>query len=191
VNQSGIGMHAGGDVLTIHGRTSQFTVEGYGQTFTVHIDTGTTSTKTAFMLIDLSDTSNWKHTTGTDHISLDMLLIEADPSSQYLGEIKLGFLSNVDGTNGDLNIILDIDLRQKADLIIEEIEYGTHGFHLRTSSHFGPIEADDVLWQTDVDLRGPDGGVAAYPSGNGDMVMLIERSAGDIDVSITLGYETV
>ena len=37
---------------------------------------------------------------------------------------------------------------------------------------------------------GPDGS-EAYPSGNGDMVMLVERDQGSVNVSATIGYEAV
>lgn len=179
----------GGDLITKDGRTSQFVVSGYTNTFTVHLDAQSISARQAFMLIDLSDTGNWPHTE-TGHINLEYLIIESDPDTSYLGEIKIGFLSNVDATDGDFNQILDIDQARSSDLLVEVINFGSHGFDCETDHHFGPIDANEVLFQTDVDLVGPPGGVAAYPSGAGDLVMLIERSAGTVDVSITIGYET-
>ena len=35
------------------------------------------------------------------------MIVEVDPDGSYLGEIKFGFLSNVDGTNGDFNQLAD------------------------------------------------------------------------------------
>ncbi len=173
---------------TRHGRTSLYTVGGYSDTRTMHLDTGSITAQKAFMLVDISDTTNWKHT-GTDHIVIRHILLEADPDASYLGEIKIGFLSGVTGTNGDLNNIIDLDLRKKSDLIIEDITF-SGGFHCQTSTHFGPIDADSLLFQTDVDLAGPDGNTS-FPSGDGDLVMLVELSAGTVDVSVTLVYETV
>ena len=181
----------GGDLITKDGRTSQFVASGFTDTQTVHFDVQSVAAQTAYMLIDLSDTTNWKHT-NTGHINLEYLIIEVDPDAAYLGEIKLGFLVDVDATNGDFHQILDIDMAKKSDLFVENLNFGSHGFHCETDHHFGPITANSTLFQTDVNLGGPDDpATITYPSGNGDLVLLIERSAGIVDVSITLGYETV
>ena len=179
----------GASLITEHGRTSQFVAFGFTDTHTIHGDFQNIQAQTAFMLIDISDTTNWTHS-GTDHINIEYLILEIDPDTNYLGEIKLGFLTNVDGTNGDFNQIVDIDLVKKSDLVIEIIDFGSHGFHCKTNSHFGPMIVDSALFQTDVNLEGPDGNTS-YPSGDGDLVMVVEVSAGAVDVSITLGYETV
>ena len=179
-----------GTTVTRHGRISQYVVDGFASTQTMHLDTGAVATQTAFMLVDISDTTNWKHT-NTDHIIIDHILIEVDPDLTYLGEIKVGFLSGVDATNGDFNQIIDFDMAKKSELAIEDLTFGG-GFHCQTSTHFGPILANSTLFQTDVDLGGPDDpSTLAYPSGNGDLILLVERTAGEVDVSITMVYETV
>ena len=176
---------------TRHGRTSLYAVGGFADTQSVHLDTGEVATQTAFMLIDISDTTNWKHK-GTDHVIIDHILLQADPDSAYLGEIKVGFLSNVDATDGDFNQMIDLDLAKKSDLIVEDLEFGSHGLHCQSGTHFGIILADSTLFQTDVDLGGPDDpATGTYPSGDGDLVLLVERSAGTVKVSVTIIYETV
>ena len=181
----------GPDIVTKDGRTSWFVASGFTITFTVLLDTGSVAVTTAFMLIDLSDTTNWAHTE-TGHITLEYMIIEVDPDTTFLGEIKLGFLSSVDATDGDLNNFLDIDMAKKSDLVVEVINFGTHGLHCELASHFGPVDANSTLFQTDVNLGGPDDpGTLTYPSGAGDLVLLVERSAGTVDVSITIGYETI
>ncbi len=190
IDSDGNVVNFSGDVITRHDRTSQYTVDGFADTQSMHLDTATDSTLKAFMLVDISDTTNWKHTE-TDHIIIRHLLIEVDPDASWVGEIKIGFLSNVSGTDGDFNQIIDVDMRRKTALIIEDLSF-TGGFHCQSSTHFGPIIADSTLFQTDVDLIGPDGGVAAYPSGNGDLAMIIDGDGTNfIDVSITMTYETV
>ena len=180
----------GGDIVTRHGRGSQYTVDGFADAQTMHLDTGSVAAQTAFMLIDISDTTNWKHTE-TDHIIIDHILIEVDPDATYLGEIKVGFLSSVDATNGNFNQIIDLDMAKKSDLAIEDLTFGG-GFHCQLSTHFGPTLADSTLFQTDLNLGGPDDpSTITYPSGDGDLVLLVERSAGTVDVSITMVYETV
>lgn len=177
-----------GDLVTRHGRSSQYIVDGFADTSTIHLDTGSVEAQTAFMLVDISDTTNWSHTL-TDHIIIRHILIQVDPDSTYLGEVNIGFLSSVDATDGDFNTIIDLDLAKKSDLIIEDLEF-VGGFHCQASTHFGPIDANLALFQTDVSLPGPDG-ATSYPSGNGDLVMVVERSAGAVDVSVTMIYETV
>ena len=179
-----------GTITTEHGIDSQNVISGIADTQTVHLDTGSVGTQTAFMLIDISDTTNWKHT-NTGHIIIRHLLIEVDPDSSYLGEVKIGFLSGVNATNGDFNQIVDFDMAKKSDLAIEDLTF-TGGFQCEAARHFGPILADSLLFQTDVNLGGPDDpATGTYPSGDGDLVMLIERSGGAVDVSVTIIYETV
>lgn len=179
----------GASLVTKDGRTSQFVAFGFTDTHTIHGDFQSISAQTAFMLIDLSDTTNWTHSE-TGHINIEYIIVEIDPDTTYLGEVKIGFLTNVDGTNGDFNQILDIDLAKKSDLVTEIIEFGSHGFDCEVNHHFGPITANSTLFQTDVNLEGPDGNTS-YPSGNGDLILLVERSQGEVDISITLGYEAV
>lgn len=187
----GISVYPGVDTVTRHGRTSLYTVGGFAATQTVHIDTEDVSVQTAFMLIDISDTTNWTHT-DTGHIILDYICILADPDTSFLGEVKVGFLKDVDTTNGDFLQILDIDLAKKSDLLIQEFEFGSHGFHCQSTTHFGKEIANSTLFQTDVSLGGPDDPTTlTYPSGAGDLVLIVERAAGTVRASITIGYETV
>ncbi len=179
-----------GTLTTRHDIDSQNVVFGFAATQTVHLDTGAVAVQTAFMLIDISDTTNWPHT-NTDHIIIRHLLLEVDPDATYLGEIKVGFLSNVGAAEGDFNQIVDFDMAKKSDLAIEDLSF-TGGFHCQAATHFGPILVDSALFQTDVDLGGPDDpSTLTYPSGDGDLVLLVERTAGEVDVSVTLIYETV
>ena len=82
-------------------------------------------------------------------------------------------------------------MAKKSDLAIEDLTFGG-GFHCQSSTHFGPILANSVLFQTDVNLGGPDDpSTLTYPSGNGDLVLLVDWTAGTVSVSITMIYETV
>ena len=181
----------GGDVITKDGRTSQYVAGGFTETETVHLDVGTASTLIAYMLIDISDTTNWKHT-NTGHINLEYLIMEVDPDTSFVGEIKVGFLEDVDGDNGDFHTVIDIDMKRKSALLVEIINFGTHGLDCESNHHFGPITANSTLFQTDINLGGPDDpGTLTYPSGNGDLAMIVDGDGTNtVDVSITIGYET-
>lgn len=178
-----------GDIIDHDNVKSQSVVTGFTNTFTIHGDFMAINVQTAFMLIDLSHTGNWAHT-NTGHIILEYIILEVDPDTSYFGEVKLGFLTNVDADNGDFNQIIDVDMAKRSDLVVEIIEFGSHGLDCNTDHHFGPIIANSALFQTDVNLKGPDG-ATNYPSGNGDLILLVERSAGIVDVSTTIGYETI
>ncbi len=179
------------DVITKDGRTSQYVAAGFTETQTMHLDVATNSTLIAYMLIDISDTTNWHHT-NTGHINLEYLIIEVDPDASWVGEVKLGFLESVGATNGDFHQIIDIDMRRKTALIIEVINFGSHGLDCESNHHFGPIIANSTLFQTDVNLGGPDDpATLTYPSGAADLVMVIDGDGTNfVDVSITTGYET-
>jgi len=171
-----------------HGRISRYVMDGFADSQTVHLDTGSVETQTAFMLIDISDTTNWKHTE-TDHVIIRHMLLQVDPDANFLGEVNVGFLSNVDATNGDFNTIIDVSLAKKSDLLVQDLRF-TGGFHCQTATHFGPIDTNSTLFQTDVSLAGPNG-ATSFPSGNGDLCLIIERSAGAVSVAVTIIYETV
>lgn len=179
-----------GQSLTKDNRRSQFVVFGFTDTDIVHMDVqNITVLSTAFMLIDLSDTINWPHSE-TGHINIEYIILEIDPDGSYVGEVKFGFLTGVNASNGDFHQIIDLDMERKADLLVEVIDFGSHGMDLRTNHWFGPTTANSALFKTGTNLLGPDGNTS-YPSGDGDFVMIIEASAGAVDVSLTVGYETV
>jgi hypothetical protein len=154
----------------------------------IHIDAEDISAEQAFMVIDLSDTTNWPHS-NTGHIDVVFLSGSVDPDSTYAGDIALGFLTNVDATNGDFNGLFELHLEKKTAPLTFTLPIPFGGMPLETGHYFGPITADSTLFQTDVNLTGPDGN-ANYPSGNGDLVLIIGRTAGAVDVGLTIGYVT-
>ena len=191
-NLLGMTYRPGGETIRKDGRTSQYVASGFTETETIHLDVGTNSTLIAYMLIDISDTSNWKHT-NTGHINIEYIIVELDPTANFLGEVKIGFLENVDGDNGDFYNIIDIDMKRKSDLLVENLNFGSHGLDCESNHHFGPITVDSTLFRTSgANLGGPDApGTPTYPSGDGDLVMIIDGDGTNIvDVSITIGYET-
>ena len=181
-----------GDLITKDGRTSQYVAAGFTETETVHLDVGTSSAQIAYMLIDISNTSSWQHT-NTGHINIEYILLEVDPDSNWIGEVKIGFLEDVNVNNGDFYTVIDIDMARKSGLLVENIDFGSHGLDCESNHHFGPITANSTLFQTSgANLGGPDDpATLTYPSGDGDLVMVIDGDGTNtVDVSITIGYET-
>lgn len=154
-----------------------------------NIDAQNISTETAYMVVDLSDTTNWKHVK-TNAVELRHVSVNINPSSAYRGDIYLGFLSGVTATNGDMNIIKVWHVDQAGLEVTSQLNFSHNKLVCTTGKIFGAIDANNVAFQSDVNLVGPDGGAAAYPSGDGDLVMKVTRTAGNVDVNLLVGYTT-
>lgn len=175
------------EVVDHEGDRSLRTVPGHNPQFFIHLGDIAVGATQAFMLIDLSDTVNWPHTE-TGHIILEHLYITLNPSTAFRGDITLGFLTDVDATNGDLRVVHGWHFTNSADdkdIVLEH----TYGRDMEMSEWFGPSSIDDVLFQTDVNLQGPDG-ETEFPSGDGDVVLKVAQTAGTISVGISIGYDT-
>lgn len=175
------------DVVLHETETSLRVVTGHKEVFTVHLDIENISATTGFMIIDLSDTTNWPHT-NTGHIALEKLAININPTTAFRGDIELGFLVDVDATDGDFKRIYTYHLDQQASEIVDQLPF-PGGLDLKVAEWFGPTTANDTTWQTDVNLQGPDAR-SVYPSGTGDFVMKIVPTAGAVDVALLTFYET-
>jgi len=144
------------------------------------------------ILIDVSDTTSYPHdfTTWvhTGNVKID---IAGSADADYV--VKLGFLENVDATNGDFYEIFEVDGSRKAgnshSIVVSA---SPESPRLRASSFVGPISLNDTAFQTDVNLRStldPTGTVAT-PSGSGDMVMRVTHTDGAYTVSMLVGYHS-
>lgn len=171
---------------TLEGETSAHFVPGHVDIEVVHIDADVSASQD-FMVIDLSDTTNWPHST-TGHIDIAYIIINVNPTTTFSGDIELGFLTNVDGTNGDFNPIFEIHMDKKQDSITQMMNFGAFEMSLEAAHYFGPTVTNDVAFQTDVALTGPDANT--FNSGNGDLVMRIEVGASTVAVGLTIGYRT-
>ena len=173
---------------TIEGQTSLIVSPGAADIEFVHIDAENISAEQAFMIVDLSDTTNWPHT-NTGHIDIVFISGNVDPDTNYDGDLSLGFLTNVGGTDGDFNGLFELHMDKKTAPLTFSLPVPFGGMSLETAHHFGPITANSTLFQTDVDLDGPDG-ANSYPSGAGDLVMIVGVTAGAVSVGLTIGYVT-
>lgn len=189
VNIDGIEPLRGGlDVTTEEGTTSLYTVYGFERSEHIHLNVNSIALETGFMLVDLSDTVNWPHS-NTGHIDLYYFIIDIDPDATFQGDVLLGFLGNVDGANGDFHTIFAHHLDKKAEPLVSFMNFNSFEMTLDMDHWFGPITANDATWQTDVNLRGPDGNTS-FPAGDGDLVCKVTRTAGEVSVAVTIGYET-
>lgn len=183
IDQTGVASLVSG--TTLEGVTSIATVPGKADVEVVHIDVDVDTT-TAFMIVDLSDTTNWPHTK-TGHLDIAHFLINIDPATNFAGDIELGFLTDVNATNGDFHGIMEFHLDKKTEPFTFGLNFGAFGMDLELDHWFGPTTSNSTLFQTDVNLAGPDGN-ASFPSGAGDLVMIVTVSATTVAVGLTIGY---
>ena len=174
-------------VESYEGITSLYTVPGHHHVDVIHADVHDIQAVTGVMLIDLSDTVNWPHTE-TGHLDVEYIHVSVNPDTSYVGDVELGFLSDVDATNGDFHVFQTWHFQRVSAPLVDDMFFGQGGhFECSVEHFFGKVTANDTTWQTDVDLVGPDGNTS-YPSGDGDLVLKIGRTGGSVDVGITVGY---
>jgi len=178
------------DIVSYEGERSLRVVLGYKPTFIVHLDVTNQSGTVGYMLIDLSDTVNWPHE-NTAHIILQKVVIQSSQTTSpaFLGNIQFGFLSNVDGNNGDFHRIGALQGDRSTPIGAGIFDFSNYGLGLELDEWFGPTTLNDTTWQTDVNLLGPDGNTS-YPAGDGDFVCKLASSAGAISFGLTVVYTT-
>lgn len=178
------------DIETYDGHNSLATTVIDRESFSTFFLAENQSGTVGYMLIDLSDVTNWKHTlTSEIHLKMVVVNVNTSTSPAFVGKLEFGFLSNVDATDGDLNKIGVLSGQRGAAITSGSYSFIDIGFCLSDENWFGAVTANDVTWQNDVNLYGPDG-ATSYPAGTGDFVMKLTSSAGSIDISVTVIYTT-
>jgi len=166
---------------------------------------------TAYVLVDLSDTTNFPHgkTTELHLLGLDVM---AEKAGDGVYDIWVGVVTENDGTDGSITWVRCFHLESvcnptdSTDRFHASEDYtrgGTvpEGINLNVTS--GALtkfasnltQADNANWQNDVGLASPagaGGGTTGKP-GAGDLVMWVEEvsGSGTLDVCMTVTYEAV
>lgn len=153
----------------------------------VHLEKAGIATTQALMLVDVSNAATWPHAQGT-HVVLEGLTISLRPDASFAGTIEVGFLANVDSANGNLHHLHQWDIKAASPDIHDELLSGLR-VHCLAERVFGAVSTDETLFQTDVNLEGPDG-LTTHPSGDGDLVLRITRTGGSVDLAVSVGYCT-
>lgn len=147
---------------------------------------------TDIILIDLSDTTNYPHS-NTGYIHLEEIYIDVDSGSSSVYTITVGFLENVDATDGDLYEIMHIDGSKDAGLSKEiHKKFYPNGPKCTSSSiATSGITLNDTTYQTDVNLATTiDPSTADTPPGSGDLVIRAVTTSADIGIEINIAYHT-
>lgn len=149
---------------------------------------------TAAILVDLSDTTNFKHAQ-TGRINVYDLHIELIDDGTWDGVFEIGYLENVDATNGDFVPMYRITNGAagtvKADLQFHKYPLLCHSDYYATDGK----TVDSTLFQTDVLIASSiDRLDTPYTtaSGNGDLAVLTTRpAAGTVGWKVIGRYGTV
>jgi len=158
----------------------------------IHFHSGDISASQDFILVDISDTTNYPHT-NTNYAHIEYLRIEVDSDVNGAYEIEVGFLDDVDATDGNFYSVSNANGSKKAGNSKEIIyPFYPNGPRCTTGSiATSDASLNDTAFQTDVNLASTlDTGTANTPSGNGDLVVRITRNAGTIVVAIDASYHT-
>ena len=162
----------------------------------LHIDYAVTGgTDVDLIIVDLSDTTSYPHS-NTSYIHLEEIYIDVDASTNSDYNISVGFLENVDATDGDFYELTHLSGTKTTGQQLSMIrKFAPNG--PKCSSTYtltSDITANDVAFQTDVNLPSTvDPSTADTPSGSGDLVLRITSVAGantDFNVEINLAYHT-
>ena len=164
-----------------------------GNAFAVELCAANVGADKGYMIVDLSDTTNWPHV-NTGKVVIYNVAASFTLDSSFTGRFDLGWLSGVTATNGDLHHIHSwrFDAATAGVNFSDELTFGGSEayFECNTAYWFGLTSSDDTTWQSDVNLTGPDGN-ASFPSGNGDLVCRVDRGAGTMSFGLTVIYTTI
>ena len=150
------------------------------------------STTTDFIVIDISDTTNYPHVS-TSYIHTENMFFNVDATSDADYTIDLGWLENVDGTNGDFYSVYSFGGTKKTGNSASiSINHAPNSPRLiSTKVLVSNKSLNDTAFQTDVNLGSTIApGTANVPSGSGDMVVRVTINAGSIGLTIGIGYHT-
>jgi hypothetical protein len=157
----------------------------------MHVDDLTAGTY-RYIAVDISNTSGYPHD-NTNYAHIEWLQLEVDGTNSAVYTVRLGFLENVDATNGDRYVMKHWSGNQTAGRQIRDfVNPYPNGWRMRSeNSATHMISVDDTAYQTDVNLPSSlDPDTADTPSGSGDVVLEIIVSAGTIDIAVELGYHS-
>ncbi len=179
--------------------------------FTGILQAEAVAASTAYVLVDLSDTTNFPHDQ-TGYIEFLGMVINTEKASDGVYDLWFGVISEVDATNGSADWFQVIHLEavgnatDSTDRFAWQIDYTLAGGNPRgvvcdVISEATPHLVTNITqngntnWQTDTGLASPAGAAAGATGkpGAGDIVMWVEEvsGTGTIDFCITFFYRAV
>jgi hypothetical protein len=180
--------------------------------YTVNLGAEAVAASTAYVLVDLSDTTNYPHTQ-SNFLNLLGLELSTEKASDGVYDLWCGVIYEVDATNGSalwfdvFHIEASGNATDSTDRFAVSRDYtcggsNPSGISARVNAAGDGLlwmvgnqeQAGNTNWQTDVGLASPVGAAAGATGkpGAGDIVVWVEEvsGTGTIDFSITAHYES-
>ena len=171
--------------------------------YTVHFHQAAIAVTTPYVLVDVSDTTNYQHVNDS-HVHIAAFHITAIPSTTGNWSIHLGTVTEVDATNGSVDWFYGITFTQTL-YVDSERDFAMGGANreglcctvasgVTTRYITNDSQSGSTNWQTDVGLASPVGtaGGATGKPGAGDIVMLVTENSGSstLSLDVTVQYYT-
>jgi hypothetical protein len=182
------------------------------ETYAVAVGAEAVAASTGYVVVDLSDTTNFPHRE-SNWLNLLGLSLNAEKHSDGVFDIWVGTVLEVDGTDGSIQWLHVFHLEavgnatDSTDRFAQVVDFtlgngNPDGINTRVNAagtaliYFAGLQAqaNNVTWQTDVGLASPVGAAAGDTGkpGAGDLVCWVEEVAdvGTLDFNLTAIYET-
>ena len=143
-----------------------------------------------FILVDVSDTTNWPHANGSGKVNIHSISIFLDPDNTFNGDITLIFIEENDSTDGTTHELYGVHLQKQA--VEQEISkiFQTPLVADKIKHLSDTINTTDTGVQDDVALASVFDKTVAYSTlpEDDDVLLRLDMSAGSIDIGITIQY---
>ena len=186
-----IGGPISGTIIGVEGRLGADTVvHAHGGSGMIHYYKAGITASEDVILIDLSDTVNYPHLE-TTAIHMAWFNYDIDPSSDADYLLQIGFLENVDLTNGDFYELFRVSgSRKTGNAKGGFFPMSPHGPSCSSGKIASSVSSlNDIAFQTNVNLASTlDPSLANTPSGSGDLIYRLTIDAGTINLVIESSY---
>ena len=148
------------------------------------------NTATGYVLIDLSDTTNYPHLS-TTHLGIDWIIITGLASSTAVGYYDIGFITRIDETNSDWQSIFHGHFDKKEERFEVMLNMIPQSIMCLVSQHLSGGElkiTSDTIFQNDATVEGVYS--ATTTPAVGDLVLKVTLSAGTADMAVAVGYHS-
>ena len=157
--------------------------------FSVAYSAAAINTTTGYVLIDLSDTTNYPHT-NVDEIHIDWIILDYLADSLAAGSIEVGFIKSITADNADWYSLVKAHLDKKEEEKPIMLNFTPQCLRCAVVGHLSGgtmFHDDDTTFQNDTALTATYSTVAPAI---GDLVAKVTLSAGSVSFVVTIGYHT-
>lgn len=163
----------------------------------IHFHVENISATTTYILVDMSDTTNYPHGANPVSLHIDSMTYQVDADNTADYQIDFYYLENVDGTDGDLRMWFSIVGNKTAGNSVRDyIDWSASGPVMKSGTG-GTKSSSNMITLDDPDYSSADNyksthnvAVANTPCGSGDIVMKVVMAAGSINLALNLSYHS-